>query len=428
MKRVLGLPALILFGLAYMSPIAAFVTYGIVSKLTLGHLSTAYVLTLIAILFTALSYRRMSNAFPKSGSAYIYTSRTFGSSTGFLVGWALLLDYMFSPMISYLVIGIYLHEYYPDISSNIWIVLSALIVFILNLLGIKLVAKANVLLVGLQLIFVLIFVVIAIIVLANTSKDINYLQPFYDSNFKFPLIISGAAILCLSFLGFESISTLSEEAKKPEKNVPKAIILCTLFSGLLYILVAYIGQLVFPHWPDGTNPDTVSLKLISFIGGNTLNLFYISVTVIGCISCAMASLASVSRVLYAMGSNGMLPKPFGYLHKKYETPVFSIVIVSLASLISMVISLKLASSMISFGALVAFTFVNLSVIKHYYYDQNQYQLCKNTILPLIGFGLTIWLWTSLSETSFVVGAIWLSAGIAYLFWNKIKRTKIEIEV
>ena len=421
MKRVLGLPALILFGLAFMSPLAVFVTYGIVSKLTLGHLSTAYLLSLIAILFTAISYGRMSIVFPNSGSAYVYTSRSFGHSVGFLVGWTLLLDYMLTPMFTYLVTGIYLQEYIPQIPSFVWIILFATLVGALNLLGIKLITKVNLILVGVQLIFVLLFILLSIVVLYQSPHDIDFLKPFYEPHIQVSLVISGAAILCLSFLGFESISTLAEEAKLPQQTIPKAIILCTLLSGLLYILVAYFGQLVFPRWPEGSNADTVSLQLISAVGGQIFYDFYIVITVIGCFSCAMASLASVGRVLYAMGVNGMLPKPFGVLHQKYQTPAFSIVVVSLLSLAAIFMSLELVTSMISFGALVAFTFVNLAVIQYFYIQQKQQKLLINLVFPATGFALTVWLWASLSKTAITVGLCWLIVGVIYLIRHRKKR-------
>ena len=425
MKRVLGLPALILFGLAFMSPLAVFVTYGIVSKLTLGHLSTAYLLSLIAILFTAISYGRMSKVFPNSGSAYVYTSRSFGHSVGFLVGWTLLLDYMLTPMFSYLVTGIYLQEYIPQVPSFVWIILFATLVGVLNLLGIKLISKVNLILVGVQLIFVLLFILLSIVVLYQSPHDINFLKPLYEPHIQVPLVIGGAAILCLSFLGFESISTLAEEAKSPQQTIPKAIILCTLLSGLLYIFVAYFGQLVFPHWPEGANADTVSLQLISAVGGKVFYDFYIVITVIGCFSCAMASLASVGRVLYAMGVNGMLPKPFGVLHQKYQTPAFSIVVVSSLSLAAIFMSLELVTSMISFGALVAFTFVNLAVIQYFYIQQKQQKLLINLVFPAAGFALTIWLWASLSKTAITVGLCWLTVGVIYLFSHR-KKSELQM--
>ena len=116
-KRVLGLPALVFFGLAYMVPLTVWTTYGVVTTETEGHLPAAYTVTLIAMLLTAWSYGRMVIAQPSAGSAYSYASRAFGRPLGFMVGWALLLDYIFLPMINYLVIGLYMTDYFPSITS-----------------------------------------------------------------------------------------------------------------------------------------------------------------------------------------------------------------------------------------------------------------------------------------------------------------------
>ncbi|RLV60654.1 APC family permease [Parashewanella curva] len=425
MKRVLELPSLVLFGLAFMSPLAVFVTYGAVQQVTHTHISSAYIITLIAIIFTAISYGRMSRVVPNSGSAYAYATKSFGTQLGFLVGWALLLDYLLAPMLCYLVLSIYMHDYFPEIAKNYWIFAAAIVMFVLNVLGIKLVSKINLALVACQLLFVAAFLVLSIIVLMHTKAEIDFLQPFYDPKVKLSMLISGSAILCLSFLGFESISTLSEEAEKPESTIPKAIILCVLLSGALYTLTAYMGQLVVPHWPQNTDPDTMGLKLISFVGGENFKASFVGMSLIGCLATAMAAIASVSRVLYSMGGNGAIPTIFGRLHKKYETPVVAIAIVSIISLLSMFMSLTLASNMISFGALVAFTFVNLAVFKYFFIDQMNRNLVSNLLLPLIGFGLTIWLWTSLSSTAIIVGASWLAVGLVYLML-KPQQLKMEI--
>ncbi|WP_133407282.1 APC family permease [Parashewanella tropica] len=425
MKRVLGLPSLVLFGLAFMSPLAVFVTYGAVQQVTHAHISSAYIITLIAIIFTAISYGRMSRVVPNAGSAYAYATKSFGQRLGFIVGWALLLDYLLAPMMCYLVLSIYLHDYFPEIAKNYWIISAAIIMFGLNVLGIKLVSKINVALVACQLLFVMLFLVLSVIVLVHSNSEIYFLAPLYDPKVKLALLINGSAILCLSFLGFESISTLSEEAEKPKDTIPKAIILCVVLSGLLYTLTAYMGQLVMPHWPQHTDPDTMGLKLISIVGGKAFKAYFIGMTLVGCLATAMAAIASVSRVLYSMGGNGAIPSIFGRLHKKYQTPVFAISIVSIISLASMFISLTLASSMISFGALVAFTFVNLAVFKYYYMDLKQQNIIINVMLPFVGFGLTVWLWTSLSSTAIAVGICWLAMGIAYL---RIKSRKIKMDL
>src|SRR3954453_13160698 len=132
-KRVLRLPALVFFGLAYMVPLTVWTTYGVVTTSTEGHLPLAYVITTLAMGLTAYSYGRMVIAQPTAGSAYTYASKAFGRPLGFMVGWALLLDYVFLPMINYLVIGLYMTDYFPSIPQEVWIIVAVVLVTGLNI-------------------------------------------------------------------------------------------------------------------------------------------------------------------------------------------------------------------------------------------------------------------------------------------------------
>lgn len=419
LKRVLGLPSLVLFGLAYMIPLTVFTTYGLVTTQTGGHLPLAYIVTLIVMLFTAHSYGLMSSKFPIAGSAYSYARIAFGSNVGFFVGWALMLDYLFMPMICYLVISIYMAPYFPGVPSYVWILGCMALITTLNVLGIKLVAKANLVLVSAQIVFVAVFAVVSIKTVSIDPPP-SYSYPFYSPGLDVGALLAGAAVLCFSFLGFDAVSTLSEETVNPKRNLPKAIMLCTFVSGLLYVGISYIGHIVYPNWQSITNVDTASLDVLTHAGGKFLAAFFTAVYVAACFASALAAQASVTRVLYAMGRDGVLPKKiFGTTCKRYGTPVGSTLVVSLISLASLVISLDLALTMISFGALVGFSFVNLSVCKVFMEDANNHNVrgaFKYIVVPTIGFALTIWLWTSLATASFTVGVIWLFAGAVYLSW------------
>ena len=195
LHRVLGLPALVLFGLAYMVPLTVFTTYGVVTDSTAGHLPGAYVLTLAAMLFTAYSYGRMVVVHPYAGSAYTYTQKSFGSHAGFLVGWALLLDYIFLPMINYLVIGIYLNAQFPSVAQPLWIVGAIVLVTALNVIGIRLVTRMNLVLVAFQIVFLAVFAVAAVRSIATDARvaerAVLRWHPHYAALF------AGAAILCL---------------------------------------------------------------------------------------------------------------------------------------------------------------------------------------------------------------------------------------
>jgi amino acid transporter len=420
-RRVLGLPSLVLFGLAYMVPLTVWTTYGVVVTKTEGFLAAAYVVTTVAMLFTAYSYGRMVVAHPVAGSAYTYASRAFGRALGFMVGWALLLDYVFLPMINYLVIGLYMQDYFPSTPQSLWVIIAVALVTALNILGVRLLASMNLVFVAAQVIFISVFVAMTIAKLVSDVEVQSFTAPFVGSDMDTSLVLAGSAILALSFLGFDAVSTLSEETRDPRRRIPKAIILCALFGGLVYIVQSYLGQLVYPDWQSLVGrEDVASADVMTFIGGDFLNSFFTAAYVASAFACAMASQASVARILYAMGRDGSLPRPvFAQLHPRFRTPVVANLVVGAVGLTALLISLTTVSSMISFGALAAFSFVNLAVIKTYVIDRGERSpasVVKYGLIPFVGFVFTVYLWTQLTRLTFEIGLSWVAVGFAYLLF------------
>ncbi|WP_296233097.1 APC family permease [Pseudomonas sp. UBA4617] len=417
LRTSMGMTALILFGLAYMVPLAVFTTYGLVTQMTKGHLPTAYLLTLAAMLLTAYSYGRMVQAHPYSGSVYTYARKAFGSHIGFITGWTLLLDYIFLPLLSYLLIGIYMAEYFPAIPAWLWVLGSIALVTCLNLVGIESITRVNWLLVMLQLVFIVVFVALSIRNIAGQAEPASLLAPFHHDGFSVPLIMTGAAVLCLSFLGFDAVSTMAEETSNPTYRIPMAILAVSLIGGLLFLLVSYCAQMVFPDWGSFADPDSASVDVMRRVGGELLVTAFTATYVAGCFASAMVSQASVSRVLFAMGRDGALPRAFGRLVTKKRVPAVAIVVVSLLSLVALVITLDTVANMISFGALFAFSAVNLAVVKHYLVD-HRLRGARNYLLygvvPGLGFLSTLWLWGSLTSLSFSIGLCWMGLGLVML--------------
>src|SRR6185503_4329727 len=184
------------------------------------------------------------------------------------------------------------------------------------------------------------------------------------------------------------------------------------------ILQSYLAQRVYPDWQKLVGrEDVASADVMKFIGGNFLNSFFTAVYVSSAFACAMASQASVARILFAMGRDGSLPRPvFGWLHPRFRTPVVGNVIVAIFGLTALWISLNTVASMISFGALAAFSFVNLSVIKSYVLDggrRSGADIFKYAVIPFLGFAFTIYLWTQLSSLTFKIGIGWTAAGLIW---------------
>ncbi|MCO6551402.1 MAG: APC family permease [Gilliamella sp.] len=430
MKRVLTTPALIAFGLAYMVPLGIFTTYGEVTVKSNGHLPIAYIITLAMIFFTALSYCRMANKLPIAGSAYSYVQRTFGGKAGFLVGWAQILDYLFLPILNYLVLGIYLNEAFPSVPAYVFVLGSLIGVSLLNYLGIKLINSVNFTLIIVQMIFIGLFIFFTF---ANTHLTPEVIiKPLKINADDFSGLMSGAAVLCLAFLGFDAIATLAEESNDAKRSLPKAIIWTVLIAGCIFLVVSYCGHLIFPMWSSFVdNQDTASLdvmhhldkinriEFIRQISNNFMYNFFQAAYLTGVFASAMTAQTSVSRIFYAMGREGVLPKQIFYkIHPRFRTPYLSIIFVACFSLLSLVLDLSLVFSMISFGALVAFTFVNLCVIKSYLSGNTKTasMLFKYGLLPAIGVLLSLWLWTSLDATAMIVGLVWLAIGGIYLIY------------
>lgn len=367
-RKSMGMTALVLFGLAYMVPLAVFTTYGLVTQMTKGHLPTAYLLTLAAMLLTAYSYGRMVQAHPYSGSVYTYTRKAFGSHFGFIAGWTLLLDYIFLPLLSYLLIGIYMSEYFPAVHAWVWVLGSIALVTFLNLIGIESITRVNWILVVAQLVFIVVFVALSVRNLAGQAEPVSLLAPFHHDGFNVPLIMTGAAVLCLSFLGFDAVSTMAEETSNPTTRIPQAIMAVSVIGGLLFLLVSYFAQMVFPQWATFADPDSASVDVMRRVGGELLVTGFTATYVAGCFASAMVSQASVSRVLFAMGRDGALPRVFSQLATRKRVPATAIMLVSTLSLVALFITLDTVANMISFGALFAFSAVNLAVVKHYLVD------------------------------------------------------------
>ncbi|MFP3538625.1 APC family permease [Pseudomonas sp. SIMBA_021] len=418
LRRILGLPALVFFGLVYMVPLTVFTTYGVVTQLTGGRTAAAYAITLLAMIFTALSYSVMVKKYPIAGSAYSYASLSFGPGIGFLAGWSLLLDYLFLPMINYLVIGLFLNLAFPAVPAWVFVVATISLVTLLNIRGIGSVSSMSNLIVCAQMVFVVVFVALVVRQLAG-AESLDLSAPWVGDGSQDGLLplMAGAAVLCLSFLGFDAVSTLAEETRDPRRDIPRAIVITTLGAGLLFILLAMTSQLAFPG-SSFKDADSAASEVMLHAGGRFLEMFFTATYVAGAAGSALASQASVSRILFSMGRDGILPRRvFGTLSERYKTPVVAIVLVSLVSLLAVVIDLTTLASMISFGALVAFSVVNLAVIKSHLgqgQPRSTARLLQYGLLPLIGFALIAWLWTSLSALTLGIGLAWFALGLLYL--------------
>ena len=439
LARTLGLWAIVGLGLGYMTPTVVFDTFGIVSQETGNVVPTAYLLALVVMVFTAISYGRMTRVFPSAGSAYTYTSETISPNLGFLIGWAALLDYLLLPLVNALIIRSYLYSFFPDVPQWIWVVVYVAAITAMCLFSMTNTSRVNMLLVVFEVVLIGVFLILAAKALMDGMGNgtIFSSQPAWHEGVELPLVITGATIVAFSFIGFDAITMYTEEAKDAA-IVPKAIVLALLIGGVIFLVSAWFTQSLFPDVSTFSEESlqNSSLPEIAFlVGGQLFKILLVSAAFAATVASSLASHASVSRLLFVMGRNGRGPigRFFGYLHPSFQTPAYAVVFVGVVSLLAISFNLDFVASLINFGALIAFTFVNLTVIAYFAYRRREIngpgQIFRNIVLPVIGVLLTVLLWVYLSPESTRYGAIWFLIGIGVLlFVTRFFRRPLSVKM
>lgn len=412
----LSLLSVIAFGVAYMSPGIVLSIFGVIAVTGGGAAPSAFALATGAMLLTALSYAKMAKAFPTSGSAYVYARRTLDSRLGFLVGWAILLDYLFLPTVAWLFQSFYLAAQFPAIPVWAWLILNAGLTTFINIMGIVLTDRVNKAFTTVAIAVIAIFIAYCLAYLGN-DPGASYTAPLWNSATTIAGVSAAAAIAAYAFLGFDAVSTLSEETKDAKRNIPRAILWTVLIGGVLFVGVSYIMQLVHPG-TDFDDPATAAYAMQILVGGqffaDALNLIGIA----GGFAAGLAIQASTSRLLYVMGRDGVLPRGlFGRLNPRTKTPIFNLLLIGAVSLLALNLSLELATSFINFGAFFAFTVVNLCVIAYFIRSRGRgirKSIVGYVVLPILGASVDIYLLAQLSPAAVTIGCGWMALGILYL--------------
>ncbi len=423
LKRSLSLPLVIMFGLAYLAPTVVFNYYGLFTPSTGGMYALALALTTVVMTFTALSYTQMVKAYPSAGSAYTYVNKSVQPHVGFMTGWMMLLDYMLVPMICYLLLGVYVNTFFPIIPVWATVVVVALLGMIINIVGIKTASIIDTIITCAAISFMALFVIMVIKYVLDGGGSGTLLEGkafFNPETYETKNVLAASAVLCASFLGFDAVTTLAEETKNPEKVMGKAIIGVVIGAGVLFVVIAYFSQIAWPNaYQEIEDPNSGIFELFPRIHPWIGNIFFV-VDNCGSFVCAMAGMGAVSRILYGMGRDNILPKKFfGHLSKRFKTPVNNIVLTTVIALTAIFYSDNVfgAASLIAFGAVCGFFMVNLSVIFHYYIKLNKrkgFDICKYLIAPIIGMGTLVVVFVYMDSSAKVLGLVWMAIGLVYL--------------
>lgn len=407
LKRSLGLASLVTYGLAYVAPITIFTTYGVATVASGGRLAASYGLATAGILLTALSYGHLASVFPQSGSVYGYASRSLSPGLGFLAGWAIALDYVMIPALNFLIIGIFATALLPGLPAWTWGLAAVAITTALNLRGIETTDRAGRVILGLEL------GVVAAFAWAALRHGAG--EAFTRPPFSLSALLAGAALVALSFLGFDAITTLAEEAREPRRDIPRAVVATCLLAGVLFVATSAVAFGAYPRTAFAS-VDSAGFDVAEALGGRSLGALVSIGQVVGSLASGLAGQAGAARLLYGMSRDGGLPRGFlDHLHPTRRTPDNATGLLAAVSIAGLLLPLEEAVSLVNFGALVGFFLVNVSVIAHFVVREGRRgpaDLLRYALLPGLGAALVAALFVGLSTRAKLVGGLWLMLGLA----------------
>jgi amino acid transporter len=428
LKRSVSTFDLLVYGLVFMVPIAPWAIFGTVYNVAAGMVPLVYIIGLVAMIFTALSYAQMARSFPLAGSVFSYVGRGIHPSAGFIAGWAILLDYLLVPTLIYVVATESMIGLFPGTPRWMWAVTFVIVNTLINLAGIGSLKIANRLFLAIELIFVVVFVVIAIrAVNGHTLPNVGWsLAPVWNPGaVSAPLIASALSVAVLSFLGFDGISTLSEEATGKRNPAGRAMIIALFVAAGLFIVQTWLasllagGRAAFSQDEVG-NAFFILVREASSTG--LMNAFFaVNVVAVGFAN-AMAAQAATGRLLYSMSRDGQLPKFLSRISDR-QVPMPALMLVSAVSLVLVLFfvgQIGLISSLVNFGALFSFCLLHLAVAWFYLVEQRSRNYVLHLLVPALGFVIIAYVLWNAGELAKIGGLVWLVIGLAVLGLNIVR--------
>ncbi len=421
LKRTLSRWDLIVYGVVVIQLTAPMPVFGVLSQRAGGHVVTTILLAMVGMIFTAISYGRMARVYPSSGSAFTYVSRELNPILGYVTGWGMLVDYVLNPLIMIVWCSKAAMNFLPDVPYSFWAIFFFGAFTGLNLVGIKSSARISGTLAAAMAVVVIIFLASAARYVFEHAHGAPgfFSLPFYDPRaFRINAVLGGTSIAVLTYIGFDGISTLSEEVEDPRRNILFATVGTCLIIGILSAAEVYAAQLVWPATEPFRDADTAFVAIAARAAGPWFFAVMNLTLLVASFGSGVGSQLGAARLLYGMGrSNALPPTFFAAVDNKHRIPRNNVVLVGLIALAgAFLISYGLGAEILNFGALTAYMGVNAAALIRYYVRAEPRRL-RNLWPPLVGFAVCLLLWLSLSAPAKLIGGAWMIVGILIGAWR-----------
>ena len=422
LKRNIGTFGAASVGIANIIGAGIFVLSGVAAGIAGPAVILSFGIAGIIAMLTALSAAELSSFITETGASYAYTKKAFGRFWSFLVGWFKYFDYM----VGGAAVSVGFAAYFTSVfglEGVLPIVLSAvglpIILCVLNILGVKEATRVTSVMVLIK-IFAIVFLLMIGGFYLIQHFDVGHYTPFFATGFGG--MLNGAAVIFFVFIGFNTVTMMSEETKNPQKTIPKALMLAFGVTFALYISVAVLLVGVLDWHEVGTDAHPLG-TIASVVSDNQMFFDFISFSaLIAAGSVVLSSILGGTRASFAMGRDRLLPQQFEKISKRFGTPYFSIIIgggiiVVFAGLFYN--NIDTIASIVNFGSLFTYLFVNLSLIKLRRSNPEiirGFKVPLYPIVPILGAASCIGLMYFLSDSAKYVSIAYAIIGLAVYFF------------
>jgi putrescine importer len=421
LHRVLGVWDLILYGIVAVTPSAPVTVFGLALVMSRGHAVDTILVAMLAMVLTGFSYGRMAALYPSAGSAYTYVGRGLNPHLGFLTGWAMLLDYVVIPVFCVIYGSLAIQRLFPHVPLVVWSALITGAITYLNLRGIRATARANQVLISLMMLVLLAFIFLAAryIIRQQGWAGLFTVQPFFNpQTFSISSLATATSFAALTYLGFDSVTTLAEDVHNPRRNVLLATVLVCAFTGIFGGLLVYLGQIVWPDYSTFPNIETAFMDVTRRVGGPILFKAMALLLVVANIGAGLTGQVGAARLLFCMGRDNVLPRRiFSYLDPMRNTPTRNIWLIGILAFVgAQFMTYELTAEILNFGAFLGFIGVNVATVWQFYIVEQSGRsknFLADALVPGLGALFCVMIWWGLAAPAKIAGSIWFAVGLTH---------------
>ena len=407
----------VVYGLIYMVPLAPMEVFGFSYNLSGGMVAAVYVTAGVAMYFSAVSYSEMAQQFPVAGSVYSYVRFGAGEFAGFMSGWSILLDYLLLPGLLCIFAAAAMHLQVPALPEWVWVPVFVAISTLINLRGITFTAGVNRICLYLQLAVLAMFVAAAVVALSAGRVRFSWDPLLGHVHFSPAAIFTAFPVAVLSYIGFDAISTLNEEARGGGRAVATATMIVLFAVGAMFVLQVYAAALFVPPGTrfDAGSAVTAFYDVAQTVAGPVFKaIVTLTSALIAILANAIVSQATTARLIYSMARDRKIPGLLAAVDGRRKVPLRAILLVAVLSTgvgLLAINSSDLVTSMVTFGSLFAYCLLHFAVMRHFARGGDRRRWFAHCASPVIGLAILLYALWNTPLPARVVGGGWLAVGV-----------------